>query len=238
MIGRAAQRIITFARGLWARVRTLVRRRAETPVTMPSTPTTPAREPESTADTTFGVYAERWLARNVAGGMRSKIDYDSVLRRYILPRFGATPIGEIRPRDVRAFLAELAAYRNEKGREENHKMRTFKKMAAQGDVVLRKIGAENAALPEDAVLREMTDRVVIAHSETGHHHAIMAPPSVVQFFGSSDPLKGYLSVRSRPVELKHERPFDTHETIKIKPGVYEVRRQREHTPEGWRRVED
>ena len=43
------------------------------------------------------------------------------------------------------------------------------------------------------------------------------------------------------VDVVHHRPWDTHETIRLlgNPGdVWEVRCQREHTPEGWRRVED
>lgn len=37
---------------------------------------------------------------------------------------------------------------------------------------------------------------------------------------------------------ERERSFDTHESILLKGGTYEIRRQREYTPEGWRRVED
>jgi hypothetical protein len=40
------------------------------------------------------------------------------------------------------------------------------------------------------------------------------------------------------VLLRHLRQQDTHETLKIAPGIYEVRRQREYTPEGWRRAAD
>ena len=47
----------------------------------------------------------------------------------------------------------------------------------------------------------------------------------------------FLVVRE-PTELRHLRSFDTHESILFRPGTYHVRRQREHTPEGWRRVED
>jgi len=38
--------------------------------------------------------------------------------------------------------------------------------------------------------------------------------------------------------LEHLRSFDTHETIKIPPGIFEIRRQREWVPEGWRRIQD
>ena len=39
-------------------------------------------------------------------------------------------------------------------------------------------------------------------------------------------------------QLEHLREFDKHEPILFEPGVYHVRRQREYTPEGFRRVED
>ena len=39
-------------------------------------------------------------------------------------------------------------------------------------------------------------------------------------------------------DVEHLWPFDTHETIRLTPGKWEIRRQREWSPEGWRRVED
>ena len=115
-------------------------------------------------------------------------------------------------------------------------MNNFKNTAAQGDLLLRKI----EVLPTDAVPTPPVDgALVLAHSETGHHHAIaVGGPSMVELFGSTDPLKGYLRVSQTAAELRHHRPFDTHATLVIEPGIYEVRRQREWTPEGWRRVAD
>ena len=49
--------------------------------------------------------------------------------------------------------------------------------------------------------------------------------------------KAWIKV-NRPTVLEHQRPHDTHAPIKFAKGVYEVRRQREYTPEGWRRVAD
>ena len=115
------------------------------------------------------------------------------------------------------------------------KAKEFTDQCAQGDVVTRRIDS----LPKDATLVvNKTQRHIVTHSETGHHHTITAPPSSVQMFGSSNPLMGYMKVMKRSVELRHERAWDTHEPIKITPGVYEIRRQREWSPEGWRRVED
>jgi len=104
-------------------------------------------------------------------------------------------------------------------------------MAAQGDVLFRRVDA----VPAGAVLQPRTERVVVAHSETGHHHALTAPG--IDWYTSPDPLVGYLSLAD-PTEVRHERPWDTHAPLCLAPGVWEVRRQREYTPEGFRRVED
>ena len=37
---------------------------------------------------------------------------------------------------------------------------------------------------------------------------------------------------------KSRLDFDTHEPIMLDDGIYRLRRQREYTPEGYRRVED
>ena len=112
-------------------------------------------------------------------------------------------------------------------------MKTFVDQAAQGDLLIRRIDT----LPDELTLQSHEKQLIVAHSETGHHHAIDAAPDVVQMFGSADPLISYLKV-CQPVELKHHRSFDTHEALQIDIGTYELRRQREHTPEGWRMVMD
>lgn len=115
---------------------------------------------------------------------------------------------------------------------------TFDRCAAQGDLLLRRI----PALPANAKkLASEKGVFVVAHSETGHNHVIDARPNV-QWYGTDDPMVSYLEVIEAADEaetlLRHLRGHDTHKTIVIPPGVFELRRQREHTPEGWRRVED
>lgn len=117
-------------------------------------------------------------------------------------------------------------------------MKTFNKMAAQGDLLLRRIDK----LPDNVVtVPPEGGRYVVAHSETGHHHAIAESPSV-SLFSAGDPMISYLQVLescdATETILEHFRTFDTHEAIAIPPGIYELRRQREYTPQGWRRVED
>lgn len=112
--------------------------------------------------------------------------------------------------------------------------RTFETIAAQGDIALRRI----EALPEGLHAVPAEDgKHILAHSETGHHHTVLERPGV-QHFTAMDEFRSYLVVEGDPVDLVHERAFDTHETLRIKPGIYEVRRQREYTPEGLRRAAD
>ena len=53
-----------------------------------------------------------------------------------------------------------------------------------------------------------------------------------------DPLVAILAVEGAFADVVHLRAHDTHETLRLLQGYWEVRRQREWTPEGWRRVED
>ena len=117
-------------------------------------------------------------------------------------------------------------------------MRTFKNQAAQGDLFIRRI----AALPEGiSAIQSERGMYVVAHSETGHNHVIAALPNVA-LYATNDPMISYLQVieatDATEVLIEHLRSFDQHESISIAPGIYEVRRQREYIPEGWRKVED
>jgi hypothetical protein len=42
----------------------------------------------------------------------------------------------------------------------------------------------------------------------------------------------------KPTALVHLKDYDTHEPVMHDPGIYRIRRQREHTPEGWRKALD
>jgi hypothetical protein len=120
-------------------------------------------------------------------------------------------------------------------------MKIVNKCAAQGDVLFRRV----TEIPKTAVEQKRTGDLVVAHSETGHHHSI-ADKAVTAFAEPGDSLTCYLRMDSGidavgGVDVVHHRAWDTHETIRLlgKPGdVWQVRRQREWTPEGWRRVED
>lgn len=117
-------------------------------------------------------------------------------------------------------------------------MQTFKMTSAQGDVYFAKADK----LP-DGLLEQSPDgdELIITHSETGHHHVMVldrkdAQPAA-RLYSTDDPLKSWLLV-NRPVSLDHRRDNHTHESIMFEPGVYRVFRQRQPTPNGWKRVVD
>lgn len=114
-------------------------------------------------------------------------------------------------------------------------MKKVQQQAAQGDLLIRRIDA----IPTNAwPIVPINGQYIVAHSETGHHHVIAATPGV-EYFATDDPLISYLRVVEQvEVTLEHLRSFDKHEPILIGGGTYEIRRQREYTPEGWRRVAD
>ena len=74
-------------------------------------------------------------------------------------------------------------------------------------------------------------RVVLAHGEvTGHAHTITSPHAT--FFEAKDGRR-FLEARN-PLVLRHEE----HADVRIAPGIYQVRIQREYTPEAIRNVLD
>lgn len=115
-------------------------------------------------------------------------------------------------------------------------MKKIKKSGAQGDLLIRKMA--RSEVPKAAARVELDGgKVVVAHSETGHHH-YLDPNGVTLLREPSNPMIAYLVIAGAYADVVHARPHDTHETIRLPRGTYELRRQREHTPEGWRRVED
>lgn len=115
-------------------------------------------------------------------------------------------------------------------------MKEISKCGAQGDCIFRRVDM----VPSGFAPQLRKGPIICAHSETGHHHAIDAT-GIVQYV-SPDPLKCYLVFETaESADVVHHRSYDTHETVRLLGGigsVWEVRRQREWAPEGWRRVED
>lgn len=118
-------------------------------------------------------------------------------------------------------------------------MKIVQKMGAQGDVLFRRV----KSIPKGANLQKRKGPLVVAHSETGHHHVIESPD--VKLYTTADPMICYLRLEGvAHADVVHQRPHDTHETLRLSGtggrggACFEVRRQREWTPEGWRQVAD
>ena len=120
-------------------------------------------------------------------------------------------------------------------------MKIMRNMAAQGDFIILRV----KDFPTNIVpVAAENGKIVVAHSETGHNH-VMEATRVEAFELETDKTntqnidlyKMFLLVKE-DTPIDHLRSFDTHESIMVPPGKYEVRRQREYTPEGFRRAAD
>jgi hypothetical protein len=93
----------------------------------------------------------------------------------------------------------------------------------QGDVLLIRVDGLFATKGRKVACED--GRVVLAHGEaTGHAHAIEAAGA--ELYEEADG-KRFLQVTGEPATLAHEE----HGAIRLEPGVYEVRRQREYVPQ-------
>ena len=104
-------------------------------------------------------------------------------------------------------------------------------MIRQGDVLIKPVAMIPAGLAE--VPRE-DGRLILAHGEvTGHAHVVQSQE--VRMFGSltGDDGPRYIEVPN-PCNVVH----DEHAPLGLDAGFYEVRRQREYSPEEIRRVAD
>jgi len=112
-------------------------------------------------------------------------------------------------------------------------MKKFITQAAQGDMLLTKVDS----MPEGLeLMKPDSGNYVVAHSETGHHHVI-SEQDVEVFESANDEFVLYVVVNNETT-LRHLRSFDTHAPINLTPGTYRINRQREYTPEGYRRAQD
>lgn len=120
-------------------------------------------------------------------------------------------------------------------------VRIAERLCFQGDVCFVRMG-ESDVIPSEYVLTKTGDRITVAHSETGHNHDVLGS-NLARYENPADPMVSYLSFGGGHADAIHLREFDKHETWRLLGGLapvttYKVIRQREYTPEGFRRVED
>lgn len=121
-------------------------------------------------------------------------------------------------------------------------MKTFNRIAAQGEITLIRVGDLTGNTPKGySPLKTENGKLVIGHSETGHHH-VMEPSTAKAYVADTAP-EGMRILRlivEKPTVLEHMRGHDTHEPLMVPPGEYDVRIAREYDPyaELARRVAD
>jgi hypothetical protein len=105
-------------------------------------------------------------------------------------------------------------------------MKTFKKFAAQGDLLIQRIDK----LPEGVTEMEASEgNFIVGHSETGHHHVV----NKHQVMAYQDP--NNLLVLFVVVD---EDALLEHMSLELKKGIYQINQQREYVAEGFRRAAD
>ena len=106
---------------------------------------------------------------------------------------------------------------------------------AQGDLLIIPI----KTIPANAKPATVQNgHYIVAHSETGHHHVIERARAEV-YEAADDTFIAYVKTLGDGAEITHKRDFHTHETIGLSPNqTYEIRRQREYVPQGFRKAQD
>lgn len=111
-------------------------------------------------------------------------------------------------------------------------MKSFTKIAAQGEITIIRLGAvpKNKKLTGTAMKAEGR-HFIVGHSETGHHHVIGADgASVAVMEKAPEGMRILRAILENPTSLDHLRDHDTHESIVLEPGLYEFRIGREYDP--------
>lgn len=111
-------------------------------------------------------------------------------------------------------------------------MKSFSKVAAQGEITIWRVGDLPAkrGLPSGySAMRPENGRFIIGHSETGHHHVLdrVEGADIAVMDKPPEGMRVLRAILENPTALVHLRDHDTHEPIQLLPGEYEIRIARE-----------
>lgn len=108
-------------------------------------------------------------------------------------------------------------------------MKSFQNIAAQGEITIIRIGDGAQSKHHGKPLSLEGGKLIIGHSETGHHHVLerTSGATVTVLDRAPDGMRILHAILAEPNKLIHERGHDTHETIELPPGEYEFRIARE-----------
>lgn len=104
----------------------------------------------------------------------------------------------------------------------------------QGDITIIAVDA----VPKGEEIRPKHGQIIVGHSETGHHHSIAENGTAARLIRGENPFVCYLVVDGEYADLVHHRQVNPHETVRLPKGCYQINRQREWSPEGWRQIQD
>ena len=100
----------------------------------------------------------------------------------------------------------------------------FEKIAAQGELTITKLSRAPKKAGEPVT--PINGKLIVGHSETGHHHVVDADCATLTRI---DQFTALLNV-IKPTKIDHLREFNTHPSIALQPGMYEFRTGREFDP--------
>lgn len=112
-------------------------------------------------------------------------------------------------------------------------------MKRQGECLFIKVDQFKDNDAQYKSIKPENGQLIVAHSETGHHHVIDIEESknAQLLIDKTNEFIGKL-ILDEDTKIKHLRNFDTHKTVNLEKGNYVLRYAREYTPQGLRRVMD
>jgi hypothetical protein len=111
-------------------------------------------------------------------------------------------------------------------------MKTFKVAAAQGEIQIRRIGDNTTPqrMKGFTPLAREYGKLIIGHSETGHHHVLDGNAAVFVMDRPPEGMRILRAIVESDTPLVHLRDYDTHAPHMLPPGEYEFRIGREYDP--------
>jgi len=103
-------------------------------------------------------------------------------------------------------------------------MLDFSKIAAQGELTITRVVRAPKNIGD--VIAPVDGKLIVGHSETGHHHVVDADCAILT---RVDEFTAYLDVK-KSTRVDHLRGYDTHPSIALQPGMYLFRTGREFDP--------
>jgi len=126
---------------------------------------------------TLAEYAERWLTEAIAPHRKPRTEdyYRKILDRHLLPEFGKLPLTEIRPAQVRAFIAEKLSAKASRN--------TVKNMAATLRAILYQAQQMDELIPSNPAAR--FGKFFDARHDAREHVVVLEPEDVARVLKSA-----------------------------------------------------